>query len=49
MLRFEGTGAESLKIGINSIFSKKSTFEIKHYIEKLVSITTDGTSANTGQ
>ena len=49
MLKFGGTGAESLKIDINRIFSKKGTFEIKHYIEKLILITTDGASINTGQ
>ena len=36
MSKFRGTGAESLKIGIDSIFSKKGTFEIKHYTEKVV-------------
>ena len=51
MSKFGGTSAESLKIDINSIFSKEGTFGIKHYTEKLVSITTDGTSINinTGQ
>ena len=49
MSKFRGTGAESLKIGIDSIFSKKGTFEIKHYTEKVVSITTDGASVNTSQ
>ena len=49
MLKFGGTGAESLKTDIKSIFSKKGTFEIKHYIEKLILITTDGASINTGQ
>ena len=45
--KFGETGGESLKININSIFSKKDTVEIKYYIEKLVSITTDGTFVNT--
>ena len=40
--KFGSIGAESLKIGIDSIFSKKGTFEIKHYTEKLVPITTNG-------
>ena len=41
--KFGSTGAaESLKIGINSIFSKKGIFEIKHYTEKLVPITING-------
>ena len=49
MSKFGGNGDESLKIGINNIFSRKATFEIKHYIEKLVSITTNGASVNTRQ
>ena len=49
IMKFRGTGAESLKIGIDSIFSKKGTFEIKHYTEKVLSITTNSTSVNTSQ
>ena len=49
IVKVGGTVTESLKPDINGIFSKKGKSKIKHYIEKLVSITMDGAYVNTKQ
>ena len=43
-----GTDAASLKKGIDSIFSDEENISVDQYKEKLVSLTTDGASVNTG-
>ena len=48
ILDWEGTNAESLKWGIDSIFDEKEgKIPIKSYCTKLISMTTDGASVNT--
>ena len=44
-----GTDAESLKKGIDSIFLKDGKIPVTNYETKLVSLTTDGASVNTGK
>ena len=44
-----GTDAESLKKGINSIFLKDGKIPVTNYEKKLVSLTMDRTSVNTGR
>lgn len=48
MSEWGGTGAAALKNAIDNIFSKNGRFPLKNYREKLVSITADGASVNTG-
>ena len=49
MSRYDGTGAEALKNGIDKIFEKEGHLTIQNYNEKMVSFTSDGASGNTGQ
>ena len=49
MSRHGGTGTEALKNGIDKIFEKEGHLPIQNYNEKMVSFTSDGASANTGQ
>lgn len=49
MADWGGTDAESLKKGIDSIFQLDGALPLEHYQTKLVSITTDGASVNTGR
>ena len=44
-----GTDAESLKAAIDHIFAEDGSIPIKEYNEKLVSVTADGASVNTGK
>ena len=44
-----GTDAESLKKGIDSIFLKDGKIPVTNYEKKLVSLTMDRTSVNTGR
>ena len=44
-----GTDAESLKKGIDSIFLKDGKIPMTNYETKLVSLTTDSSSVNTGR
>ena len=44
-----GTDAESLKKGIGSIFLKDGKIPVTNYETKLISLTTDGASINTGR
>ena len=44
-----GTDAESLKKGIDSIFLKDGKIPVTSYEKKLVSLTMDRTSVNTGR
>ena len=44
-----GTDAESLKKWVNSIFLKDGKIPMTNYETKLVSLTTDGASVNTGK
>ena len=44
-----GTDAESLKKGIDSIFLKDGKIPVTNYETKLVSLTTDSASVNTGR
>ena len=44
-----GTDAESLKKGIGNIFLKDSKIPVTNYETKLISLTTDGASVNTGR
>ena len=49
MSRYDGTGAEALKNGIDKIFEKEGHLLIQNYNKKIVSFTSDGASVNTGQ
>lgn len=48
MSEWGGTGAEALKNAIDHIFSEKGRIPLENYREKLISITADGASVNTG-
>ena len=48
MEEFGGTDAESLKKAIDSVFMENGNIPLKDYQTKLVDMTTDGASVNTG-
>ena len=49
MSELGGTDAESLKEAMDNIFSEKGSLPVKEYNLKLVSVTADGASVNTGK